>query len=167
MNRIAIFANLSLALLVGALGCAPTPAPTPTPTAPAPEPGFEKVAFLIGDWDGSSSGGRFDEHWIAPRGGMMLGVGREVEPKGAVGFFELLRIERRGADLVLVPHPMGKPAGEFRLARSEPGSAVFENAGDDRVSKIAYTLTGSELVARVEFRTDGHVEEYRLRRWQR
>jgi hypothetical protein len=160
-----------VALLLAAAGfvagCSAGPCPAPAGPSrmmgPAVERGFEKVAFLLGDWDGTSSDGRFDEHWIAPRGGIMLGVGREVDSKGT-GFFELMRIENRGNHLMLVPQPMGEPGRDFRLVRATPGGAVFENAGDDRVARISYSLGGDELVARVEFRTDGHVEEFRMRR---
>lgn len=130
----------------------------------AVEPGFEPVAFLVGDWDGTSADGRFDEHWIAPRGGVMLGLGREVDAEGKARFFELMRIERRGTDLVLMPHPMGKAAKDFRLTRATAGAVVFENAGDDRVARISYAAAGDELVARIEFRATGHVDEIRMRK---
>jgi hypothetical protein len=59
---------------------------------------------------------------------------------------------------------MGKAGHEFALVSAKPGVVIFENAGDDRVRRISYALSGDGLVGRVEFREAARVEAFRMRR---
>jgi len=115
-----------------------------------PPSALDTLRWLSGDWEGKSPDGAFDEHWIEPRGGVMLGVAREIKADGALSFFEYMRIEARADGVYLVPQPRGKPGHDFKMVEHADSRAVFENAGDDRVHRITYARTGDTLEARVQ-----------------
>ncbi|HYQ99465.1 MAG TPA: DUF6265 family protein, partial [Casimicrobiaceae bacterium] len=81
----------------------PSPTPSPTPAAPAADP-LAEFAWLDGCWKGSVNQRDFREHWMAPQGGMLLGVSQVVMAGKTVGY-EYLKIETRpdGVYYVAVP----------------------------------------------------------------
>lgn len=118
------------------------------------------LAFLAGHWQEDRPGPKgtavFEEHWLAPRAGLMLGLSRAARGEGeaarALGF-EFLRIEFRGADeVVYLAQPQGRPATEFRLTELQPGQSVrFENPQHERVRSIRYRLEADgSLSAEIE-----------------
>src|SRR5262249_18935006 len=87
----------------------------------------DRMGWLVGDWEGTSDeGGAMDEHWVKPNGDSMLGMAREVQG-GKIAFFELLRVEERGASLVLIPQPNGRAPHEFASVEIGERRAVFES----------------------------------------
>ena len=76
---------------------------------PAPTVNIVKLAWLAGHWRLEKGGRVIDEHWMAPAGGVMLGMGRTVS-KGKELEHEFLQI-REGPDGVLyyVAQPSGQP----------------------------------------------------------
>lgn len=107
------------------------------------------LAWLAGGWESKGKTVAFEEHWIAPAGGMMLAVGRTMSG-GKLVEFEFLRIESRADGLYYVAQPGGKPPVAFRLTRSTRDSVVFENPAHDHPKIISYRLDGAELLATVE-----------------
>jgi hypothetical protein len=103
---------------------------------------------MTGDWEGSAASGTFDEHWTVERGGLMLGVGREVLTNGT--FFEYMRLESRPDGIYYVPQPKGNPPHDFKLIELHGTSAIFESPGGDRISRVSYQRIGNELHARVQ-----------------
>ena len=72
-------------------------------------------AFLSGCWEQKRDGGGWTEEcWTDPRGGLMIGSGRDGSGD-KVGHWEWMRIER-GADgsLTFYGSPKGAPAVGFR-----------------------------------------------------
>lgn len=123
---------------------------------PAEHAGLEGVAFLAGSWIGSSQGGRNEEHWTAPNGGLMVGMSRSVHGGRAV-FFEHLRIERRGDAIVYVAAPKGRAPVEFVFDPEQSGTrcAVFTNPEHDFPKRITYRLAADgALGARIDDGTD-------------
>ncbi|HEY0117038.1 MAG TPA: DUF6265 family protein [Allosphingosinicella sp.] len=124
----------------------------------------DQLGWLTGNWEErrpraeGAQQGWTDEIWMAPRGGVLLGIGRRGEgPR--LGMFEFMSI-RPGSDGVLVFHAQQDGEGEtiaFRLARSGPGEAVFENPNHDYPQRIAYRRSGANLVATIS-RMDGSGE---------
>lgn len=118
------------------------------------------AAFLAGPWEelreGPRGSARFEEHWLAERAGLMLGVARATRGEGAdarVLGFEFLRIEfRAGGEAVYLAQPQGRPATEFRLTALTPGQALrFENPAHDFPKTIRYELQADgSLLATVE-----------------
>jgi hypothetical protein len=124
------------------------------------------VAFLAGAWQGERGRLRFEEHWLAPAGGLMLGLSRTLAGDKAVAF-EFLRLEERADGVFYVAQPGGRPPTAFKLTRAEAGLAVFENPEHDHPKVIRYRL-GPEgsLVAQVEGDEKGRrvSEEFVFRR---
>ncbi len=80
-----------LALSLGAAGAAA--ALLFRPAAPATAAGsLEDLEWLAGYWVGEQDGVATEELWLPPRGGLMLGLHRDLAGSGTP-FFEYLRIE--------------------------------------------------------------------------
>lgn len=131
----------------------------------APEPAAaEQLAWLAGSWEARHVQAQgaptawTEEHWTRPRGGILLGIGRRGQ--GArLGMFEFMAI-RPGADgvLTLVARPDGEGEGTpFRLVRSGPADALFENPAHDYPQRIRYRRAGAQLIATIS-RLDGSGE---------
>src|SRR6266436_2543525 len=56
-------------------------------------PDVTSLAWMAGSWQGTAGGVEMEEHWLAPRGGEMLGLNRDVAG-GRMVSFEFLRIEK-------------------------------------------------------------------------
>lgn len=144
MNR---YGSLAAAFAAFALAVGSVPA-TAQQTPPSP---IERLAWLGGAWgSGDAEGAWVEEHWTAPRGGLMLGTNRSGTASRAEAF-EFLRIEA-GEDGVPVywAAPAGGTPVPFRLVAAEPGLAVFENPAHDYPTRITYRRTNDTLVATIE-----------------
>jgi hypothetical protein len=150
------------ALLVCAL-LATTPAasaPNPDePPASSPDATLTALSWMSGSWGGG--GERFsEEHWSDPRGGLMIGMHRDLRGEKAV-FFEFLRIEQRGRSLAYVANPRSRcPATVFWLAEISPERVVFANPLHDYPQRIVYWKDGGSLKARTEDMKGGKPQEW-------
>jgi hypothetical protein len=153
-------------LLLFALGCAPRPAPataappcpeadaaTTTPTVSTtidPDDPLASLAWLAGTWvSDDPEGPSTVEHWLAPAGGSMLGVGRTVHDGRTVAF-ELLRIEAAPEGVAYLASPQGKdPPTRFTAADSGQGFIAFENPEHDFPQRIEYRREGDRLKMRI------------------
>lgn len=111
--------------------------------------------WLAGCWALERDDLRVEEQWMAPDGGLMLGMARTVR-KGTAVEHEFLLIRRDGENLVLVAAPSGQDTTSFRLASQTRDEVVFANPGHDFPQRITYRL-GSDgaLAARVEGTLEG------------
>ena len=109
-----------------------------TPTR-AEEPTLADLAWMAGHWASEKDGTRTEEVWLAPAGGLMLGMNRAVS-KNEPTSFEFLRIEQRKNALVYVSSPGGKGATEFALADIGERFALFANPAHDFPKGIRYEL---------------------------
>ncbi len=140
------------ALVVGGALTAVTPS-----TASAQDAGsLSALVWMAGCWEGDlGNGASYEESWMAPRGGMMLGTARMIRG-GRVVSFEFLRIVDAAGTPVYLPQPGGQAATPFRSIGVEGSSVVFENLEHDFPQRIFYTLTPpDQLVARIEGPGDG------------
>jgi Domain of unknown function (DUF6265) len=131
------------------LACAPLALAQPA----QPDP-FAPIAWLAGCWapqgQATVSAGSA-EQWMAPAGGLMLGMARTLK-NGRVVEFEFMQI-RAGADgrLSFIAQPQGRPPTEFGLLRQGEAEAVFENPAHDFPQRVIYRLAAPDrLVARIE-----------------
>ncbi|MGH9369420.1 MAG: DUF6265 family protein [Thermoanaerobaculia bacterium] len=117
--------------------------------APPADP-LAGLAWLAGDWFGTADGIEMEERWTEPRGGLMLGVHRDVKGAKAVSF-EFLRIESTPQGIAYLSSPGGRPATPFRLVESKGRRVVFENPSHDFPKRILYWLgEDGSLHARIE-----------------
>lgn len=132
---------------------------------PASEADLAGLSWLAGSWSGKQGGVTMEEHWTVPRGGMMLGLHRDVGESGKA-FFEYLRIESTPDGIFYLASPAGRsPATPFRLVTLEGRHVVFENPEHDFPKRIIYWMEESAdvLYARVEG-DDGKSQEWSWRR---
>jgi len=140
--------TMTLALVLAVL-------PAPDTGARAQESRDALPGWLAGCWLMVGPAGTYEEHWMAPRGGLMLGVGRSVR-QGVAREFEHLRVEARGTGLVYVAHPSGQVPVEFQAAGLSDTLVVFENLQHEFPQRISYRMRGADsLVARVEGESGG------------
>jgi hypothetical protein len=118
-------------------------------TPPATDPKLEDLAWMAGHWEGDARGAHVEEVWLAPGGGVMLGMNREARA-GGKGSFEFLRIEPRADGLAYIASPGGHGATEFPLAGFGEHFVQFENPAHDFPKSIRYELNPEgHLCARV------------------
>ncbi|MFM5930435.1 MAG: DUF6265 family protein [Novosphingobium sp.] len=105
--------------------------------------------WMAGTWtmqDGSMWG---DEVWMAPRGGVMIGMAR-------VGFgselenWEVTRIQRKADGRIsFFAQPYGRPASEFPMAVTSEQAIEFANPQHDYPQRIRYWRQGQLLMAEI------------------
>jgi Domain of unknown function (DUF6265) len=130
---------LSLTALIG-LARAEPPAPA--------RPTLSALSWLAGQWRIEQPDRVVDEHWMAPAGGLMMGMSRTIHGARIEHEFSLLRQEPNG-DIVYVANPSKQSEAVFKLTSLGNDKAVFENPQHDFPKKIIYALQpdGSLLAA--------------------
>ncbi len=105
-------------------------------TAPAT---IDRLAWLAGCWSRESPVRIVEEQWMAPRGKMMLGMGRTVSKEdGRTVEFEAVRIEEREGKLVFTAKPSGQPEDSFESIELTDSRVVFENPEHDFPQRVGY-----------------------------
>lgn len=94
---------------------------------------------MAGKWTGTMGRASLEEHWLAPAGGAMLGLGRTVAGPRMVAF-EFLRIVQKQDGIYYIAQPNGRPPTEFKLTSAGPHKAVFENPMHDHPKIITYEV---------------------------
>lgn len=123
------------ALLVTSVGVAPLAAQAPKPATRAR---LEQLAWLAGQWRGTSGPMTVEERWTEAGGGVMLAVSRTLKGD-RLAAFEFLRIVERDGGLVYIAQPNGRPPTEFTLTSITADVATFENPTHDFPKMIRYT----------------------------
>lgn len=115
----------------------------------------EQLRWLAGCWASDAAGS--GEVWLAPAGGMMLGIGRQVR-EGRVVSYEWLRIvETADESLDYVAIPSGQAETRFRLADLGERQVAFANPDHDFPQRIRYRREADSLFARIEGERRGEV----------
>lgn len=145
---------MSLTMLLAALAAAAQPAPAATA-----QPDLD---WLAGYWLSCEDGRDVSETWSVRRGGILLGY---AVTTGRQAFsWEQMRIEAGlpgPDDMSFFAQPRGaETATAFRLVRSGPREAVFENMANDFPKRIIYRRAGERLTGRIEG-ADGQGMEWR------
>jgi len=97
----------------------------------------ERVSWLQGCWELSSGQRTVEEQWMAPRGGVMIGMGRTVRG-GALVEYESVVIRQQGDRLAYEAHPSGEPSAVFLSSTLNESTVVFENPQHDFPQKVGY-----------------------------
>ena len=78
---------------------------------------IQRVEWLQGCWQLASPQRIVEEHWMGPRAGTMLGMGRTVRGETLVEYESVLIREQEGR-LAYEAHPSGQPAARFVASRA-------------------------------------------------
>jgi hypothetical protein len=136
------------------------------PATPHTARQVEQLGWLAGCWARISPASSYEEQWMHPRGGMMMGMARLVR-EGTVVEYEALRMEERGNRVLYVAHPSGQESAEFTSLELSDSTAVFENADHDFPQRILYRRGGADsLFVRIEGQQGGMLRgiDFRLGR---
>lgn len=108
---------------------------------------IERVAWLTGCWESSNPRRTIDEHWMAPRGGVMLGSGRTVR-NDSLTEYEVVLLREQGTQLAYHAHPSGQTPTVFLSTTITDSSVVFTNLKHDFPQQVGYNRRGADsLVA--------------------
>ena|SRR5215208_5576525 len=130
--------------------------------AAAPAPAMP--AFLAGCWEERRTAQAWTEEcWTAPRGGLMIGSGRDGKGD-IVGHWEWMRIER-GADgaLTFYGSPKGAPAVAFKATEADAKSITFVNGAHDYPQRVRYTRTNAGIEAEISLADGGKPNRWSYR----
>jgi hypothetical protein len=132
-------------------------AATPSLSRPIVRSAPSLPSWLAGCWERRTARQLVEEHWMVPRGGTMLGLGRTTRGDSLVEF-EHTRIYRRGDRLVYAANPSGQTPAEFESIHTSDSAVIFENKQHDFPQRVIYRRRGADsLLARVEGTMGGQV----------
>ena len=123
------------------------------------KPTIDSLAWISGCWEQNDEAKkRFgSEQWMRPAGNSMIGMSRTVRNGKTVGF-EFLRIVQDETGINYISRPsQNKEETAFKLIKSGPNEAVFENPAHDFPQRIIYRLDKTNLFARIEGTNNGKV----------
>ena len=115
-----------------------------TDSAPPPMP-----IFLTGCWERAEGQDWTQECWMEPRGGIMLGAGREGTGE-TLKVWEQMTIER-GADgaLTFYASPRGQGRTAFKAEYVSATEIRFTNPANDYPQRIRYALKDGKIEAEI------------------
>lgn len=144
MNR--FFAGILAGSLLGTV-----PAISQTPTGDPP------LGWMAGCWELRTGSRVIHEQWMAPLGGMMLGMSRTVV-RDTTREFEHLRIEAKGGQVSYIARPSGQAETAFVATTLTDTLVVFSNPAHDFPQRVIYRARGADsLIARIEGDQNGQV----------
>lgn len=121
-----------------------------TPLAAQAPNDLGRLAFMAGCWELRTPTRVTHEQWMAPLGGMMLGMSRTVV-RDVAREWEALRVEAKDGVLTYLAQPGGRPATPFPASAVTDTSVTFSNPSHDFPQRILYRRAGADsLVARIE-----------------
>lgn len=108
------------------------------------------AAWLAGCWEQRAGARVTHEHWMAPAGGLMVGMSRTVV-RDTARSWESLRLAVREGRLTYTAHPSGQAETHFAAEHASDTLLVFANPAHDFPQRILYRRRGPDsLVARIE-----------------
>ncbi len=107
-----------------------------------------ELDWLAGQWCGGDPAERIEEHWLAPRGGELLGLSRTIRGERMVAF-EFLRIATVEGVPTYLAQPGGRPPTAFARSAGGKDWVRFENPAHDFPQRIEYRRNGDTLHAEI------------------
>jgi len=117
-------------VLVASFGLTPHPGAAQTPSV-------EDAAWMAGCWVTGSGGDRVEELWLAPEGGLMIGLSRTFGG-GEIRGHEFVRLQVVDERLVYWAYPSGQEPAEFTATVIASDLLRFENPQHDFPRAIEY-----------------------------
>ncbi len=138
----------ALMLLLALAGSAASPA--------SPTSAVDRLGWLAGCWEGTlGDGATYEEMWLAPRGGSLLGMARMSRGDVTMSF-EFIRVVDDHGTLTYFAQPGGRAPTRFAATNIAPSSVTFENPEHDFPQRVLYRRAPPDsLVARIEGERDG------------
>ena len=115
---------------------------------------IDQVSWLQGCWQLESGGRVVEEQWMAPRGGVMLGMGRTVRD-GTLVEYESVILREQDGRLAYEAHPSGQPSAVFTSASVTESTVIFENSMHDYPQHVGYQRDGDSLLAWIDGTANG------------
>ncbi len=121
--------------------------------------------WLAGHWCGLRGKTFSEETWMAPRGGLLVGMHRDTRDGEATGF-EFMRITWQDGRWVFLAQPGGGGVTAFPAEEIGEGRVVFANSAHDFPRRVIYQRRDAgTLHARVDDgRDNGKALEWTWRR---
>jgi uncharacterized protein DUF6265 len=118
---------------------------------------IQDVAWMQGCWEMVTPERMVEEHWMAPRGGSMLGLGRTTRGAKLVEH-EFIVLSEKGDRLAYEAHPSGQAPAVFLSKTIGESSVIFENLQHDFPQRIGYQKRGPDgFLAWIEGPRNGQV----------
>lgn len=114
------------------------------PPVAAQQPGSPALpGWMSGCWRQVQAGVQVDEVWLAPAGGVLLGMSRSVEAD-SLRSQETMMVRVGPNGLVFEAAPSGQPPGMFLASAVTDTSVIFENLTHDFPQMIRYAKRGAD-----------------------
>jgi hypothetical protein len=110
---------------------------------------IDSLRWMSGHWRRADAGSVQEEVWLAPLGGAMLGMDRDVRSDGKV-LFEHMRIQEEDGTVVFHASLQGRAPIAFRLTAAGENDATFEREGDAFPARIRYWRRDRVLHCRID-----------------
>ena len=107
------------------------------------------VAWLQGCWQMTAGDRVVEEHWMAPRAGVMLGMGRTVRGDKLVEYETVFLSEKDGT-LAYEAHPSGQMPATFIAQTVNGTEVIFENPRHDYPQRVGYKRDGDAMLAWID-----------------
>jgi hypothetical protein len=121
-------------------------------SAPVP---LTTLSWLAGCWQSELDEPGSGEQWMAPAGGVMLGMVRTIK-SGRVVQFEFMQLREATNGLVFVAQPGGRQTTSFNAVQATADAAVFERDGAEFPQRVAYRRRADGgIAARIEGEAGG------------
>lgn len=118
-------------------------------------PGLAPLSWLAGCWQSELDEPGSGEQWMAPAGGVMLGMARTLKG-GRVVQFEFMQLRESATGLVFIAQPGGRTGSVFNAVEASAEAAVFERSGADFPQRVAYRRRADGgIAARIEGQAGG------------
>lgn len=126
----------------------------------------DQLGFLTGCWEMQRGDRVTHEQWMAPLGGLMLGISRTVAGDVAREW-EAMQIGVREGRVVFAAQPGGRTPTFFAATEISDSAVHFANPDNDFPERISYRRHGADsLLARIESGQGDSVRgiDFRMRR---
>lgn len=140
------FTSAAAILLVALAAQAALPAQAPLPTQPAQAPEVEQLGWLAGCWRIVRTDQVIDEQWMAPSGGVMLGMSRTVRG-GQTTAMEFVTLHVVDGKVIYEANPAGQAPVSFTASIVNADRVVFENPAHDYPKRITYERRANDAIS--------------------
>lgn len=120
-------------------------------------------AWMTGAWIEAKGEIWTEEYWTPPRGGLMIGAGRNGKGEELLGWEATrIAIDKTGK-LAFIAMPEGGAATTFAMEKSDASSISFANPAHDYPQRVRYWREGEALLAEISLIDGSKAMRWRYR----